>query len=445
MQKPQLIIPFRGLRYDPARLPDLSPVVSPPYDVISPEAETALARRHPENVVRLESVPPARGDHGGDAFAHIAATLAAWLASGVLIEDSEACLYPLEQSFTWRGRSRRQRGFLCLLRLASWEKKVVLPHESTLPRPKAERLDLLRACQAHFSPVLALYRDPAHAAANLEIWDRPPLAQGELDGVGLRLWSVEEGAQVQALQQAVGAGPVFIADGHHRYESALAFRDEMRLRHPDAPPNAGFNYLLVHLLEASDPGVAILPAHRLLSGLGRKRLESAWREFVQDFDLEPLPCRGRLPKQAADLLESRDERPAYGIYRGGGKLYLARAKDSALPTAPGATEGLDVNIAHRKLVLPLLAGGEGAVSYVTREEEALAAVDRGECQLALLLRATRVEQVLAAAEAGERMPGKSTYFYPKSPAGVVMASVGAESLQERVGEVAERPVSKERL
>lgn len=440
--------PFIGIRY---RQPDLSRILAPPYDIITPAEQERLHQCDPGNVVRLElgygdtdqadSGPlDAAGGHEPvvpalprqDRYARSGATLRQWLDQGILAYDDEPCIYPYAQSFGARGERRTRVGVLCAVRLTPFEEGVVLPHEGTLAAPRADRRRLMLACQAQISPLLALHDDPRGeiARAIAEMMAKPPVATGQTNDEEHRLWRLG-GAAAEKYCQALGQGPLYIADGHHRYETALTVSREMRVAHPEAPPNAAFNYVLSLLCPAAQPGVVILPTHRLLrleDGQQRARLESL---IGERFERQAVNCPvGQAVDAARELAASLGSSPGvgrFGMYARPGGCSLLAAKPDALPSdpGPGGINHLDTVLIHWLLIDPLL--GENAlgrrVAYVMDEAEAVQRVDAGEAACALFLRPTTVEQVKRVAAAGLRMPGKSTYFYPKAPTGLVIADI----------------------
>jgi len=430
---------FRGIRYRTDESRDLSAVIAPPYDVISEETQAELHARSERNFVRIEL---AQGS-SETRYSQASAVLGRWLSDGVLARDAAPAFYVLEQEFTVEGRTWRRRGIFGLVRLSEADKSVVLSHEGTLPAPKADRLLLMQACRAMTSPIMLMAEDSDGALMRvLDGADGEPEATAmSSDGTTNRLWVIRDPEAASAASDAIGPGPLYIADGHHRFETASAYRDEMRRAHPDAPENAGFNHALALVNSARDEGLRIFPTHRIVSGLdeaARKSLSDCMerhfevsRDKVEDVD------------RWADLSwleEAAPGRPAFGVYRDS-HLYRLVAKEAPLPVTGSVVDKLDVSILHGRLIDPMLAeiGGErdgdishdshaagptmrGArLTYTTDAREAMAAVNRGDYDCAFFLRPTRVSEVMAAARAGERMPGKSTYFYPKIPAGLVVS------------------------
>jgi uncharacterized protein (DUF1015 family) len=419
---------FAGLRY---RREDLSSVLAPPYDVISPEQQERLHRRDPHNVVRLEL---GYGDAGGDdRYARSAQTLDLWRQEGILGYDDGPCLYPCEHGFKLRGRTQARVGVLCAVRLTPFSEGQVLPHEGTLKAPREDRRRLMLACRAQISPVFALHDDPGGRMAGLlsEMMTDEPVAEAEIDSERHRLWRREHDELTDQYCNALGTGPLYIADGHHRYETALAVRDELKQAHPDVPSDAAFNYVLALLCPAEQPGVVILPTHRLVRFPGDDERAGFARFLARHFDRRPIPCALDNVAEAArsliDMLDEADATGRFGMYTRSEGCSLLSIRPDFLPSepGPGGVNELGTVLIHRLLIDPAL-GGDGlaeGVSYVMDETEAVRRVDEGMAECALFLRPTTVEQVKRVAAAGLRMPGKSTYFYPKAPTGLVINDV----------------------
>ena len=437
--------PFRALRYD-AGAGDPRDLVSPPYDVISPAQQRALARRHPRNVVRLDLPLDEPGDPPDERYRRAARDLATWRSDCTLRKERQPSVYAYEEAYTVPGTSehRVQRGFFARLRVEELgPASGVLPHERTLSAPKEDRYRLLRATGMNASPVVLMFADPDGAAIRaLEAVCRtdPQVDLTDDGGVRHRLWQLPAedptlGPLADELLRAGSAGPLTIADGHHRYETALRYHDE---RHRDRAlcELAPFDYLLALLLPVDQP-LTVLPTHRVVrDGLAGEALLAAAADL---FDVERLPTpdalieafgparTGQAAGQGAGSPESRPHR--FGLWTGGQAaiLHVRPAAFEPLldPAASSALRWLDVNLLavalERLLDVDRAAtAGGGRIAYTKDVDEALAMVDRGEGVAALLLDPTLVDDVLSVAAAGEVMPQKSTYFYPKQVTGLVL-------------------------
>jgi uncharacterized protein (DUF1015 family) len=432
------IRPFRALRYDLANVGDPTLVVAPPYDVVDPASRARLAARHPANVIRLELPIDELGDEPDDRYRRAARTLAAWRSDGTLHKDPHPSIYVYEQTYVVPGTDvvRVQRGFLARLRLEPFGPGGgVLPHERTLAGPKEDRYRLLRATGVNTSPVVGLYVDPTgegRAVLAAEV-DRPAAVDlVDDEGTRHRLWAVpadgDRASGVAPLLEAASAGPITIADGHHRYETALRYRDERRMSRSceEDPP---FDYLLAFLLDPSSEEVTVLPTHRVVRGLG----DHAVAEMAARLDALFETRRGvsadelRGAFDQAGLVEGGNGR--FGLWtRSGGLLLSARrpAFEPFLPAGGAALRGLDVTLLG--IVLERLAGVDagavagGAVAYTKSAAEAMAWVDarHDEADAAFLLEPTPAASIIAVAADGDVMPQKSTYFYPKALTGLVI-------------------------
>jgi len=428
--------PFRGLRYRPGVAANLADLLAPPFDVISPESQRFLLRRHPANVVRLELGEERPDDTPQDnRYMRAAATLGRWLAEGILAIDPKPAFYVYDQEFFRGGRLLRRRSLLARVRVEPWEKGVVRPHEHTLITPKEDRLQLLRHCRTSFSPVFALYRDPdgrLRAAAS-QAARAAPLAQArEPGGETHTLYSLADEASIGAIHDLFRDRTLYVADGHHRYETALAYREERRTPHWSGEEPENFAFMA--LTAAEDAGLVVLPIHRVV------RLTAIPDDLPARFeglflveDLGPVRTGGPLRDALARLSEASSRGPAYvAVGPGPSRLRLLRPRNlealraSLPPDTPLAWGTLDVALLQYAVLEGLLGidaahlARGGALEYTEDAVEALEAVASGRAPLAFLLNATPVEQILAVADASERMPQKSTFFYPKLATGLVM-------------------------
>ena len=441
------IAPFRGLRYDLARVGDAARVLAPPYDVISESEHLDLEARHPQNVVRVE-LPRGEGDA---RYKNAAKLLDAWIAEGILRRDPEPALYPYEQAFSWPkngsggapGRRYVRRGFFSLLRLEAFDARVVMPHERTLSGPKEDRRKLLRATRTHISQVFGLYRDPqaASLAPFGSIWDAPPVLDAvTADGIRHRLWMVDDRARVAQVAEALRGRQILIADGHHRYETMLGLRDELRPA-DRAPGHSGADWGAVFLARAEDSGLLVLPTHRLVRNLPAFDMAALRVAAAPAFDVAQSDDADAASIEAR--LQREGERRVTFAVRGAGErrttwLGLKDGVDLSALGSPALRE-LDVTVLHGVLLGPLLGIDAGAMAkqaylgYTHSTDEALAAVRTGQAQGAFFMNATRVEDVLQACEEGSILPQKSTYFQPKLATGLVMNRMDPDADVDAVG------------
>ena len=425
---------FPGIRYNTQRFGrDLTAVVCPPYDVITPGEQDALFDQHPYNVIRLE-LPKAVD--GQSRYARAAEAYRAWLEEHAISAEAEASLYAYLTEFEADGTRQSRRGVMAALRLEPWSAGAVRPHERTFAGPKQDRLELMRACRANFSPIWTVYRDQSGATDTL--WDslshRAPdeEATGD-DHVRHQLWVIRDQNLIARFESALAAVSVYIADGHHRYETALTYRDERRAVGGSADRDAAPNFVLTYLVEATDPGLIVRGTHRLVRARAEFRLESLREVLRPWFDVEE--CQGS-PADLLALAQEGSNRPAIAVWApSSGVRLIARLRDpSGVPAElagghSAAWRRLDLAVLHTLVVdrlyrLPTTElSDEGYLSYPRNLGEVEAAIESGEAQVAFLVRNTPVDQILAVADAGDLMPEKSTFFVPKPVTGMVMASL----------------------
>ncbi len=435
------VAPFRGLHYNPAKVPHLEDVVTPPYDVIQPPEREALAVRHPYNMVHLILPQPQPGDNLlHNRYTRAAALFHQWQREEVLVQDPEPTFYYWETEFQHAGRTWTRIGLAALVHLEPLSGGVIRPHEQTFSAIKADRLELLKHAQAHFSPIFSLFPDPeGRVISNLQAsrLPEPLMAFKDLEGSFQRISLVTDPDTLRAVHQTLADMPLFIADGHHRYETALAYQKFLRKLYPKASPWAPFNYVLMYLSNVFDPNLVILMAHRLLGGPRLKQLEEHWLlERLADYlEITPLPSLGRDHPAYGELLQQTlDAVPAsetvfillgFGLkawrlqLRPGTRPLLTRQMHPALAQ-------LDVSVLNYLIFEKILGLDAQAqddpdtCKYTNKIGEALATLARGDATLAFLLNPTRIEQVQEVASAGLIMPRKSTYFYPKVMTGLIL-------------------------
>jgi uncharacterized protein (DUF1015 family) len=426
------VLPFAGLRYV-APSAELDRLVCPPYDVISPEEQASLQALSPWNAIYVE-LPADSPGKPGTRYQLAAARLAEWRRQGVLNPDRPV-FYLSETQFSHAGQPFRRRDLLAALAVEPWSSGSVLPHERTMSGPKADRLELLRATHLNASPIWVLHRErlPALDQAWADAEGRSPTVEFTWRDERHRLWVIADAAVLEAIQAGFGSGgPLYIADGHHRYDTSLAFRAEAESSVP------GARATLASVTWADEPGLLALPTHRLLNGLDQSlTLEDAETRWADVFHVEYYPVWEGAPPEQIDALvqqlaSSGRVAPSFGIYGLGhldlfGVLELRGRKipAGALPAERSeAWKSLDVTLLHALLVDPLVAETgrpqEEVLSYTRDPYAAVSAVREGRASVALFLNPTPVGGVLDVADAQDRMPEKSTYFYPKPPAGLVM-------------------------
>jgi uncharacterized protein (DUF1015 family) len=418
------ILPFQALHYDPAKA-RLSGVLSPPYDVISAAEQAEFYARDPRNVVRLEYSKEV------DPYTDAERFLREWMGTRVLLHDDRSSIYLLYQRFKGRSEELIQRnGFVALCRLEEPGNKTILPHEKTFPKPKEDRLRLLSQTRAMFSPIFSIYIDPSKLLESFwpNISAEPPFLSGELEGVSHEIWKVTDARGIADLHEALKSSQVFIADGHHRYETALEYQRIRRNENPNHTGSEGYNFTMMYFTNVEEEGLEILPIHRVIYGMRSFDSQKFLAELARGFDVQQFDTSERLLR----ALRGRG-RHSFGVaVSGDQKFSLASLRrpgeiDELIPQNIAAElKQLDVVLLHEYILSHLLkvnhqpGTDQPRVRFETDESEALALVQRGEAQMAFLLNPTPLEQVQAVARAGLTMPQKSTYFYPKLPAGLVM-------------------------
>jgi uncharacterized protein (DUF1015 family) len=428
---------FRGLRYNLGHVGALSDVVAPPYDVIDPELQTALYRRHPANVIRLILNRPETGDADPDArYARAAQFLRNWIREGVLTLDPDPAIYVYHQEFTHAGRKLTRRGFMARVRLQRFGQGNIYPHEETHAAAKADRLKLTMACRANLSQIFGLYPDRDNEAQLLletAIRGCTPLEATDHLGVVHRLWPVTDVTTIAQVAATLGPRPIFVADGHHRYETACNYRDQVAASRTIAA-NDPVNFVLMMCVSMSDPGMVVLPTHRLFRGLPPVQSQQLVDVLADCFTIELL---GRGPAEAESVwsqIELEENQGTLGLYAAGDQQWMiARLTERGRQrmteiSADHCTEwqGLGVAILHRLVIDTLL----GAVNlpkpkYVHLIDEVMEGLDEGDDDgspfpLAALVMPATLEHIQSISEHAERMPAKSTYFYPKLLSGLVI-------------------------
>jgi uncharacterized protein (DUF1015 family) len=427
---------FRAFRYDLGRVGALSDVVAPPYDVIGPELQQALYDRSPYNVIRLILNKETPADTEADnRYTRAAAHLKDWQRDDVLRQDSARALYVCYQDFEVEGRKYTRRGLLARVKLEPLGSGRIYAHEETMPGPKADRLKLFRATAMNLSPVFGLYPDPQDAVMSqidAAVSRTLPLQATDHLGVVSRLWPVTDQHLVSAVTGLLGPKPVFIADGHHRYETALRYLQERREAGDVRDDEAPANFVLMMLVGMSDPGLIILPTHRLVSGLPDVTAEQLAAALQPHFQVEQVGRGEQGARDAWELLEADGSQDLLGFGTvADGVWQTARFRDPDLMDRRAADHsadwrGLAVAVLHVVVLdqlVPAKVGGKPECKYVHLLGEVTDAVAARRCQLAVLVPPATMGHVERIAGNLEKMPPKSTYFYPKLLSGLVFNSL----------------------
>jgi uncharacterized protein (DUF1015 family) len=436
------IAPFRGIRYNRHKVQDLSQVVTQPYDRIRTDLQDRYYDLHPYNIVRIIKGRELENDtpDGENVYTRAADYCRAWLDAGYLHRVPKPAIYVYHQTFTHpEGTEMTRKAFVAALELARFEEGIVLPHERTLSGPKVDRLNLMRATEVNFGQIFMLYPDPENrinALLDAAVAGRKPdidLRELFESDVRQQVWVVDDPGVVA--QVVAGMAPkrgLIIADGHHRYETAINYRDEMRQKHPGAPANAAFNHCMVTLVSMDDPGLTILPTHREIHGYGDKTMEQVLADAAADFEVTPMASREALA-EAMGRATPADRR--IGFYNGRYFLFRLRDPQSMARAVPDRAEEwrmLDVSILHELIIERVMGISKARVEakenidYHRDLDLALKQVDEGRAQAVFILNPTRMSEVKSCSDQGEKMPQKSTDFYPKVITGLVALPIGPE-------------------
>jgi uncharacterized protein (DUF1015 family) len=462
---------FRGIRYDLGHVGSLSNVIAPPYDVIDAELQKALYEKHPANIVRLILNRDEPGDDDtNNRYSRASRTMRQWQRDGVLFTEADPAIYVYHQVFNEGGTTYTRRGFMCRVRLERFGEGNIYPHEETHGAAKADRLKLWSACKANLSQIFGLYPDEENQAQNIferAIVGVAPLEATDHLGVVHRIWPVTDVATITAVTAAMGKRPVYIADGHHRYETACNLRDQIAAEHGGTlPPEHPANYVLMMLVSMSDPGMLVLATHRLFRGLPPITSTELGNKLGQYFDTEPGGHGAERARTLWEEIELEGEQSTLGLYTAADEEWtIARLNDAGRKRmAEVATDhsadwqGLGVSILHRLVVDTLVVGAASraaqessdtttssprlggptslpAPKYVRDIDEVVLGLKHGDMagrdatgqdgtagrfELAALVMPATVEHIRRISSHGERMPAKSTYFYPKLLSGLVI-------------------------
>lgn len=423
--------PFKGLRYKLETGQDLGALLCPPYDVISTDLQETLLQQAQHNAVRLELSKELPTDSGVvNRYTRAAGLLQEWLSEGVLLPERAEAFYLLKEEYPHLGRMRTRCSVVARVRLEELSKGVVMPHEETSAGPKRDRFELLTATGANLSSVMGIYRDPSGRVAALtrRVTEAPSTADAEYDGTRIRMWVVSDRGAIQTVSDSLRDAPIYLADGHHRYETALRYRD-IRRSESKAQGETGSDFVMMSLVEIGDPGLLVLPYHRALGGLSPEDLERVKALVRESFDVQPLEGVSGDQLGTVVRLEQRLEELSGGgvvlglMERGNAAASLLTLKASSGSSSP--LERCATWVLDRKVLEPVLgtqqeAVERGLLSYTHDSAEVVTRMNSGEGQLGLLLPPMALDLFEEVVLSGERMPIKSTYFSPKLPTGLVI-------------------------
>lgn len=406
------LIPFRGILYNVSKV-SAENVLAPPYDLITPEYQEELYQRSPYNVVRIDFGKEQPGDNETDnKYTRAKRYLKEWIDEGIMLMSKTPSFYAYEMFYSSGGEEKRLVGFLGLVGLEELGKGKIHPHEATYSKPKQDRLNLLRTCRANTSPIFSLYKSSdkkVSAILSRVTQSKPYLEAGDTAGATHRVWQIDGREEIETIKEELRNKDIFIADGHHRYETSLEFQKEMRSKQQAPPGSEPFDYVLMFLANMADRGITILPTHRLVKEIP----ENMDRRLSEYFDIEPVQKDFDILK----ILSGR--RYVFGFFQNRDDLwYLLRFKGNNLTEIHPALREVEVIILHELLLKKVFEGED--IDYEMDAKKALDKVRSGKFRAAFFLNPTRVEDVEKAAFTSVRMPPKSTYFYPKLLTGVVI-------------------------
>ena len=439
------IIPFKGILYNKEKIRDIKDVVAPPYDVISPAEQEELYKRHENNVVRLILGKESNSDTpDNNRYTKARDSFDSWQRDSILIKDAFPSIYVYSQEYhlgeTEGFEKKRRLGFIALSKLEDFGEGKIHPHENTLAKPKEDRLKLMQHCNANFSSIFGLFSDPSKRIDSvLKDYMRHSPLYDLVDDAGMRhtLWAIRDNRAIQIITSVMSDKQIFIADGHHRYETAINYRNEMRGKLPDFSGEELYNYVMMYFTNTNSEGLSILPIHRLVSNLSdfdKKKIVEKAGEF---FNIEKLSFNESDEKTVkqklfSDIKERGEKEHIFGMYLGNDEYLLLTLKDEDVldrlitNSRHPSWKKLDVTILHTLLIEKVLGISEKNlaeqknITYTISGDEAIKDVKAGKYQIALFLNPTKIEEVKDVAAAGEKMPQKSTFFYPKLLTGLVM-------------------------
>ena len=433
------VIPFMGIHYNQKKIKDFSEVTTPPYDVISKQEQTDFHKKHANNIIRL--ILGKNGEPDEKNHADAAKYYNKWLDEQILIRDNSETFYLTSVEFSVSGKKITRYGLTALVGLEPFEKGVVLPHEKTFSKVKSERLGLMKKCHVNFSPVFSLYPDNdgviLNKLKNVVSGRSPDFDFTDSHGQTQKLWKITDKDVHNEICEAMKEKRIFIADGHHRYETALNYRDWVAKNSSDFNADHPANYIMMSLTSMDDPGLVILPAHRLLTGVDDFIIDKLVAKSKNYFDINKISCKDKETalKEFTAGLNAGSEKNTIGLFiKNQPNIYLMTLKSDVMEQEfgdelPDAVKNLDVTVLTRLIFMEISGFNQARLddekmfSYTTDVIQAFDKVETQKCDIAFILNPTKIEQVKNIAEAKLVMPRKSTYFYPKVITGQVLNSL----------------------
>jgi uncharacterized protein (DUF1015 family) len=435
------VLPFRGILYNTQKIRNLFDVVTPPYDVISKQEQHNFYERHPQNIIRLILGKTTENDTvNNNYYTRASDFLKNWFSENILEQDTTPAFYLTSMDFSLENKTITRYGMIALVALEPFKNGVVLPHESTFSNVKMERLELMKSCHANFSPIFSLYSDSKNIIIDklkgLSLKQTPVIDFTDYDGHRHRMWRITDLDSCRYVSNAMQEKKLFIADGHHRYETALDYRDWISSSNSDFNKDHPANYVMMYLSSMEDTGLVILPAHRMVKGLESSTTASFINNAEDYFDILTIPFRcsdlERARAEFISILKSNASKNIIGVsMKGYMEFYLLTLKLGVMERMfsnelPEALRNLDVTVLTH-LIFKKIFGfdnskldSESIVTYSSSEKQAIEAAVSGKCDISFILNPTKIAQVRNIANKGLIMPRKSTYFYPKVITGLVM-------------------------
>ncbi len=435
------VIPLRGIVYNPDKIKNLADVTTPPYDVISPEEQEQAYSCHPNNVIRLILAKESENDTEDDnRYTRAASCCTLWCDNDILIRDQKLAVYFTSVSFDLDGKTITRYGFIARVYLEPFEKKIVLPHEKTFSKVRSDRLELMKTCHINFSPVFALYSDGDNILETLKNavnGKSPDMDFTDTNGHRQTLWKITDPDVHKFIENAMKSKRIFIADGHHRYETALDYRKWVSENDPDFSPDHPANYIMMNLVSMEDPGLVILPAHRMLKQVDRKSLDEFIPKAKEYFDIWSVPfkkdnIKASIEKFAKELKDGDGFHTIGFMMKTRHDLYLMKLKPNVMDEVfkddiPEVLRDIDVTVLTNLVFMKILGfdkarlDNEKLIGYSSIIEKAIKGVLDGEYDITFIINPTKIGQVRKVAGEGLIMPRKATYFYPKVITGQVMS------------------------
>jgi uncharacterized protein (DUF1015 family) len=397
---------FRGIRYNPEKIENFADILAPPYDVINSSEQEELYNKNPHNVIRLIL---SKGE-GESKYEEAAQTFRSWIEDDTLTHDEEPSIYPYYQEFEENGKKLTRKGFLAAVKIEDFSTKKILPHERTFPKHKRDRLKLNTACKANMSPVFSVYSDPEIAIEKLldeKLKDKPIFDITNEDGVRNRLWKVSDPDTISFIGNHLEDKSLLIADGHHRYETAIEYRNIQRELNGGVTSDKLYEYVMMFLSNAEDEGLIINPTYRVVKNIGNLDLESFLNMLGEEFNIEKMPYKEGLSDIGYEEFTILTKDPEF-VYRASLKTNKTESPNN-----------LAVTLLHNNVFNKIIDEESAGILYTKDLDEAVQLVRDGEYEIAFILPELRASDIFDVVLTGDRMPQKTTYFYPKILSGLV--------------------------